>query len=139
MVFLALISLRSMFKNCPSSAEVVMMFLKSINLLETIRCEIIDKSTVPTSKQLKYSDCLEDMDMLSEFFKTSHPAKYAICVGLDAKRMQMDWQDSKNKVDCGGVSHASHGDVCKPMGCPTGSMVFPKVTVLSCTSSDYIT
>lgn len=25
------------------------------------RCEIIDKSTVPTSKQLKYSDCLEDM------------------------------------------------------------------------------
>nr|GMD95731.1 zinc finger BED domain-containing protein RICESLEEPER 2-like [Ipomoea batatas] len=103
------------------------------------RCEIIDKSTVPTSKQLKYSDCLEDMDMLSEFFKTSHPAKYAICVGLDAKRMQMDWQDSKNKVDCGGVSHASHGDVCKPMGCPTGSMVFPKVTVLSCTSSDYIT
>nr|GMD78477.1 uncharacterized protein LOC109154777 isoform X3 [Ipomoea batatas] len=42
--------------------------------------EIIDNSTIPVNKQLKYGEYLEDMkDMLSEFFKTIDPAKSIIC------------------------------------------------------------
>nr|GLL46230.1 uncharacterized protein LOC109189578 isoform X1 [Ipomoea trifida] len=42
--------------------------------------EIIDNSTIPVNKLLKYGEYLEDMkDMLSEFFKTIEPAKSIIC------------------------------------------------------------
>lgn len=35
-----------------------------------------------------------------EFFKNINLAKSIICADLDAKRMQMGWRDSTNKVDC---------------------------------------
>nr|GLL27094.1 uncharacterized protein LOC109154777 isoform X2 [Ipomoea trifida] len=64
--------------------------------------EIINNSIVPVNKQLKYGEYLEDMkNMLSEFFKTIDLAKFIICAGINAKRMQMPWRDSKNKVDYG--------------------------------------
>nr|GMD40584.1 uncharacterized protein LOC109159949 [Ipomoea batatas] len=40
-------------------------------------------------------------DMLAAFFENSHSGRSIICADLDAKRMQMRWRDSKNKIDYG--------------------------------------
>nr|GMC89720.1 zinc finger BED domain-containing protein RICESLEEPER 2-like [Ipomoea batatas] len=40
-------------------------------------------------------------DMLSEFYNTISPGRSILCAGVDVKRMQMAWRDSKNKIDCG--------------------------------------
>nr|GMD57236.1 zinc finger BED domain-containing protein RICESLEEPER 2-like [Ipomoea batatas] len=39
--------------------------------------------------------------MLSEFYKIISPKRSILCAGVDGKRMQMAWRDSRNKIDCG--------------------------------------
>nr|GMC57971.1 zinc finger BED domain-containing protein RICESLEEPER 2-like [Ipomoea batatas] len=66
------------------------------------RYEIIDNMSAPTAKKLKYGESIEDLkNMMFEFYRTISPRRSILCAGVDGKRMQMEWRDSKNKIDCG--------------------------------------
>ncbi|XP_019156988.1 PREDICTED: uncharacterized protein LOC109153589 [Ipomoea nil] len=66
------------------------------------RYEIIDSDSNPQAKAQKYGDCIEEMKvMLSAFCKVVAPGMSAAFVGLESKRLQMAWRDSKNQIDCG--------------------------------------
>nr|GMD60667.1 zinc finger BED domain-containing protein RICESLEEPER 2-like [Ipomoea batatas] len=58
--------------------------------------------SAPTAKKLKYGESIEDLkNMMFEFHRTIFPRRSILCAGVDGKRMQMEWRDSKNKIDCG--------------------------------------
>nr|GMC92168.1 uncharacterized protein LOC109168900 [Ipomoea batatas] len=66
------------------------------------RMEVIDNNPSPAATKNKYGESLVDMqDMLSEFFTKVHPRRSVLCDRVVPKRMQMHWQNFKNKTDCG--------------------------------------
>nr|GMD54437.1 GATA transcription factor 1-like [Ipomoea batatas] len=65
-------------------------------VLEMRRKKTGGKDGIPSNEACGYRK-----DMLFEFYKKISPRRSILCAGVNGKRMQMAWRDSRNKIDCG--------------------------------------